>query len=746
MLSHLQLVLLMHFVEVYSQTCYTECLTTTAGDATDVNIMVPDGSTQLRINAYREWVDRKTTEFNRVYPAISVTLKYVNDDSMVTEALQDLEIGTNMYHGYVIPSMNVHGGASVLADRLMDLSTFTVDNVNEIAWQTIGRFYRAHSSLYEGKVLTLPLAGDFLSLFYREDVFASLGRMPPRTLEEYVRTSKDLNGTDLNGDGVPDYGTCIPQAGDGSSELFYAWTAQTLQYRGTSQGSLLDTETLTPLLQNPVVQEAIKLWKQAAGPPTDVAILDLYLMFVSGRCAMTIWTSTAFLLLQTPLFNGTFGTAIMPGSQKVWSRDSNETIMCNRSSCRHGTQYPDGLVVNHAPAGQSVLDGAVNGQIEFSKQLAAYTFLTWLMKDANLLDAVVALPAWPNYFFGTFVRPRSLVPSTWMEHGWRDPAISMYCATFTMNMEHSNAAIGLRLPNSQEYFEAMKPILTSFLKDEDGFGDLDDDDGAIVASMRLTSALQQVTDRWDRDALIATYQKSLNIFVEKPTQRTARTSEVFPSWAVHAVVSMLGGSLCLALTVSACWLTSTLRQRQRLLAKQQEARKETVEAAASYSSSLGCPFVLVRATDFIDFGRLVKYEHLREEGKLRVLDTVEKLKKFRQKFLILFLSHQSFAWGVPDPSGMHHKTMCAAARTIAKVANVGLDSVFLWVDFSSVPQERCEFNTFDSLCCFVFNTPSTVSTCFFDVSSSSRISGTPGNAGAVPCCNATCTCCFQISS
>ena len=41
---------------------------------------------------------------------------------------------------------------------------------------------------------------------------------------------------------------------------------------------------------------------------------------------------------------------------------------------------------------------------------------------------------------------------------------------------------------------------------------------------------------------------------------------------------------------------------------------------------------------------------------------------------------------------MHYTTMCAAARTVAKVANVGLDSVFLWVDFSSVPQEWCEFN------------------------------------------------------
>ena len=745
MLSHLQLVLLMHFVGVYSQTCFTECLTTTTGDATTVNIMVNDGSFDPIAHAYREWLDSMITEFNRLYPAISVTPHYVIFDNMVTEALRDLDTGTNMYHGYVIPGMNVFGGTSVLVDRLMDLSTFTVDNVNGIEWQTIGRFYRAHSSLYEGKVLTLPLAGDFFSLLYREDVFASLGRTPPRTLEEYVRTSHDLNGTDLNGDGVPDYGSCIPQVGDGSSELFYVWTAQTLQYRGTTEGSLLDTDTLTPLLQNPVVQEAIKLWKQAAGPPTLVTTEEFYLMILSGRCAMAIWLSSAFTLLQTPLFHGTIGTAIMPGSQKVWSRDRNTTIMCNRSSCRHGTQYPDGLVVNHAPGGQSMLDGAVNGQIEFSKQLAAYTFLTWLMKDANLLEAVVAPPAWPNLFAGTFVRPRSLVPSTWIPYGWRDPAISMYCATLTMNMEHSNAAVGLRLPNSQEYFDAMSSILTSFLKDEDVFGDLDDDEGAIVASMRMTTALQEVTDRWDRDRLIATYQKSLNIFVEKPTQRTARTSEVFPSWAVHAVVGMLGGSLCLAVTVSVCWLTSTLRQRQRLLAKQQEARKETIVAAVRYSSCLGCPFVLVRATDFIDLGCLVKYEHLREEGKLRVLDTVEKLKNFHQKFLILFLSHQSFAWGVPDPSGMHHKTMCAAARTVAKAANVGLDSVFLWVDFSSVPQEWCEFKLWLTFWFCVQHPSHGVHMAF------RRFVGLPhlrntwqrGSCSSLQC---PCTCCCQISS
>ena len=42
MLSQLQMVLLMHFVGVYSQTCYTECLKEPTGDTTIVNMMVVD--------------------------------------------------------------------------------------------------------------------------------------------------------------------------------------------------------------------------------------------------------------------------------------------------------------------------------------------------------------------------------------------------------------------------------------------------------------------------------------------------------------------------------------------------------------------------------------------------------------------------------------------------------------------------------------------------------------------------------
>ena len=68
----------------------------------------------------------------------------------------------------------------------------------------------------------------------------------------------------------------------------------------------------------------------------------------------SIGTSLFFTALQRPIFNGTIGTAMMPGSQRVWSRDLEEVILCDKLTCRHGTEYPDGLTVNHAPGGQSV--------------------------------------------------------------------------------------------------------------------------------------------------------------------------------------------------------------------------------------------------------------------------------------------------------------------------------------------------------------------------------------------------------
>ena len=236
MACHLQLVLMMRCVEVFSQACYTRCLQDRCQSSTAVTVMMPDSNGVSYIGG-QQWYERKTAEFNALYPDISVSLANVAENDMVNEALSHLEKETNKYHAYIIPGLIMNGGISLFADRLMDMSPFTVENVNDISRQMIGRFFRTHASLYVKNVLSLPLSGDFVLLFYLQHVFRELGLTVPRSLEECTLTSQRSKGTDLN---EPDYGSCLSDAGSTSEHILFAWTAQTLQYRGTSQGSLLD--------------------------------------------------------------------------------------------------------------------------------------------------------------------------------------------------------------------------------------------------------------------------------------------------------------------------------------------------------------------------------------------------------------------------------------------------------------------------------------------------------------------------
>ena len=696
MTHYLKLVFFLQFAKVsLQQACYTQCLQDTSWTATSVNVMAVDGGGESNLWLYaRQWYDRKTAEFNALYPAISVTLSHVEWDGMVAEALLDLDQGTNLYHAHVVPYLNFYGGTSRLSDRLMDMSEFTVDNVNNIEWSTIGRFFRSHGALYEKKVLTLPLAGDFTYLYYRRDLFMAYGMTVPRTLEEYVVASQIFNNTDLNGDGDLDYGSCFPHVGELSDNVFFYWVSQVLQYRGTSQGSIFDTETLAPLLQNPAVQQAVKLWKEVAGPPEmtrGTTILEMVNLWYAGRCAMTLFGSSFYQVFQNPDLDEITGVAMMPGFEKVWWREGNETVKCNTSFCRHATQYPDGVVVNHAPPVRTIIDGAINGQIDKNKQLAAFTYLTWLMSDANMLEAVVNPPSWPNGFPGTFVKPSLLVPSVWTPYGWRDPALSMVLAAATSHMDHTNAYFGVRLPNAQDYYHSTLEILIPFWRGTGEYKDIGQDAGAVVVSARLTTALQEVTAREDREELIITYQKSLNIYVMEQTTSTETKGDVIPTWAVYTIAGMLGFTACLASSLSLCWLILTVRQRHRLRTRQRATWESIVDEAENYAISLGCPMALISATHFLDFGCLTPFEAIRDAGKLRVLDTMEKIEDFQKSFILVFLSHRWLALTTPDPNSVHFETICGAVRRASRIANVSLDKVFLWVDFSSIPQDGCEF-------------------------------------------------------
>ena len=46
-------------------------------------------------------------------------------------------------------------------------------------------------------------------VYYRKDVLEKNNLQPPKTWDDYLAIAKAINGQDMNGDGTPDYGSCI---------------------------------------------------------------------------------------------------------------------------------------------------------------------------------------------------------------------------------------------------------------------------------------------------------------------------------------------------------------------------------------------------------------------------------------------------------------------------------------------------------------------------------------------------------
>ena len=187
-------------------------------------------------------------------------------------------------------------------------------------------------------------------------------------------------------------------------------------------------------------------------------------------------------------------------------------------------------------------------------------------------------------------------------------------------------------------------MLIEFWRGTGDSADLDREVGALVLSARLTTALQEVTDRGDRKALIVTYQKFLNIYVRDQTLINE------------------GGGVCLRepILVSSYvlhWLISTLVQRHRLRTQQREEWESIVGETETYATTLGCPLALVRATYFFDLGCMTHFEAIRDAHKLRVLDTIEKVTEFKRKFFVVLLSQQYLALTAPATNSMLFETM-----------------------------------------------------------------------------------------
>src|SRR5437867_3894450 len=194
-----------------------------------------------------EPLQRRGPDFEKLTGA-KINVVTVPFSDLYQKILTDISTGTNSYQAFVFDPQWM--GDFVAPGYLLDLSD-RVKSDPVLKWDDIGPFFRDFSATYQGKVYTIPLDGDFHMVYYRTDILDKDGVKPPATWDDYLAVAKRYNGKDLNGDGKPDYGSCISKKRGAQA---YWWITSIagpyIQALGTNQGAFFKTEDMTPRVKN----------------------------------------------------------------------------------------------------------------------------------------------------------------------------------------------------------------------------------------------------------------------------------------------------------------------------------------------------------------------------------------------------------------------------------------------------------------------------------------------------------------
>ncbi|MEO8398100.1 MAG: extracellular solute-binding protein, partial [Chloroflexota bacterium] len=387
---------------------------------------------------------------------------------------------------------------------LEDLTSY-VGADTDLQWDDVGQFFRNFSATYNGSIYTIPLDGDFHMVYYRTDVLKTLNMEPPKTWDEYVAISKAANGTDMNGDGVGDFGSCISMA---KAQQAYWWilsiASPFIQAQGTGEGAFFNTDTMVPLVNNAAFIHALDLYKSLI-PYSEPTVLtdgvgDTRGLFTSGRCALSLdWGDIGPLAVaEGSKVNGVTGAVITPGSTEVLDRATGELVACDETTCPYAT---DG--VNHAPfASFGGWSGGVSAAADEKTRQAAYAFLSYMAQPAQAnVDVTLGKTGFNPYRTSQFT---DLTP--WLAAGFSEDSAKNYLGAIQDSLNSPNMVLDLRVPLNQQYEQVvLDDVLARF----------------VAGELSSADAAKEISDRWEeitndpngvgRDAYKVAYLASLGI-------------------------------------------------------------------------------------------------------------------------------------------------------------------------------------------------------------------------------------------
>jgi multiple sugar transport system substrate-binding protein len=446
-----------------------------------------------------EPLQRHGPEFEKLSGA-KINVVTVPFSDLYQKILTDFATGTNSYQAIVYAPQWV--GDFVEPGYLEDL-TDRVKNDTALQWDDVAPFFRDFSATYKGKIYNLPLDGDFQMLYYRSDLFAQDGIKPPETWDDYLAAAQHFNGKDLNGDGTPDYGSCISKkrAAQGF-QMFWSFAGGFMQALGTSEGAWFDINGFKPLTNNDAMAKALDIYKETTkyGPPEELNmdVGDTRTAFITGRCALSIdWGDIGTLAIdptQSKVIDKV-GSVIIPGTKEILDRATGKLVPCDAKVCPYATNG-----VNHGPfAAFGGWSGAINAHADPKQKDCAYQFLSYVSQPAQSnVDVTIGKTGFNPYRLSQF-RNRD----QWIKSGMSDQAAKDYLGAIEASLNSPNMVLDLRIQNNQQYQQVvLDQALSQFLA-----GELTRDQ----AMKQITDGWEELTNEIGRDKQLAIYEASLGV-------------------------------------------------------------------------------------------------------------------------------------------------------------------------------------------------------------------------------------------
>ncbi|GLI66107.1 hypothetical protein VaNZ11_009817, partial [Volvox africanus] len=451
-----------------------------------------------------------------------------------------LDIGTNSsleYDSWVVDPIAI---ADLYDSRqTMDLSALIMEMPyrQQLGWFGIHQLFRGSVVVGQGTVASIPLGGLVYQMFYRRDVLEAHGLPVPVTWDDFVATAAEVNGTDMNGDGKPDYGVCLqrPRYCFNGFSLTAIWSSF-IQSHGTQHGAFFDPETMEPLVNNAAMALAMVIFKRlrAYGPPdeTSAPCLPYNQRFVNGECALTLswgYQLKANLFRPDSRVRDNVGVALLPGSTMVLNRTTGQMMNCTSLTvCPFAEelfvlQTRTKRLVNRAPyLAVPTASVSISAKANVWHQTKLLDFFTYLASRNVSWELVTS----PLTELGPY-RYEHFDPAyinEWVRRGYPKPIIGEFLDVMKRQLDSSNVMVEVRTLQAYAYRRLLDLYATKISNDEMGLTEAQEQ---LAAELQIVYGTQN--PRFKTIRLLYRYSIGLDDSVSVTDQSETQLAPPAPS-------------------------------------------------------------------------------------------------------------------------------------------------------------------------------------------------------------------------